>query len=212
MYENLSNLPELSRSFYLILFLMGGLSVFALAIFFDRALLLWKVRGSSTLSQEVKPLAEAGNFAEAALLCQRSRAAIAPLLQSALQKRGEARPSLEKTVEEEAHLILSRLEKYCRFLSLITYIAPLLGLLGTTFGFYHAFQQMSAHQEVSSLGLGSAMSFALLSTAFGIAIAIVSMTFYALLVHQIEETALALRKGSYLILETLYKKEWDDGY
>jgi biopolymer transport protein ExbB len=76
-------------------------------------------------------------------------------------------------------------------------LAPLLGLLGTIVGMFHAFQLLGGHDVASQLITGH-IAEALVATAAGLGIAIIGLVFYnalnqrvRLLLHQLETVKVA---------------------
>ena len=85
----------------------------------------------------------------------------------------------EDLLKREAAVALKKVEAHLRILSAITHIAPLLGLLGTVTGLVSAFHQIELlGGSVQPSDLAGGIWEALLTTVFGLTIAIPSMAFY----------------------------------
>jgi biopolymer transport protein ExbB len=82
-------------------------------------------------------------------------------------------------LSREASLSLERVEDRLSWLSTITHVSPLLGLLGTVTGLVAAFHEIElASGQVQAQSLASGIWEALLSTVFGLIIAIPCMVAY----------------------------------
>jgi biopolymer transport protein ExbB len=97
-------------------------------------------------------------------------------------------------------------------LSVIAYIAPLIGLLGTVLGFIQAFGEMrtSGLVDISATRLGEAMEYALVTTAAGLVVAIPSVIAYNYIVSRIEGFILEMQTTSAEIVDILIHR--DDEY
>jgi biopolymer transport protein ExbB len=102
------------------------------------------------------------------------------------------RETLEGNLEEEIMLEVPHLDKNVWVLDTIITLAPLLGLFGTIVGMFNAMAFITDIQN-SAVQISGGISEALISTAFGLVIAMVGLSFYnninqkiRLLVHQME--------------------------
>ncbi|RMD45553.1 MAG: MotA/TolQ/ExbB proton channel family protein [Aquificota bacterium] len=85
---------------------------------------------------------------------------------------------LELAAEEVAKVEIPKMESYVNFLGAIAAIAPLLGFLGTVTGMIQVFEALSLEGLTNPAVLSSGISQALLTTAFGLTIAIPSLAAY----------------------------------
>jgi len=86
------------------------------------------------------------------------------------------------------------LESWLRGLTAIAHLSPLLGLLGTIFGMIKAFQQIEqAGKHVSPALLAGGIWEALLTTAFGLAVAIPATAAFFLLEGEIDNIRAAMK-------------------
>jgi biopolymer transport protein ExbB len=102
------------------------------------------------------------------------------------------RESLDGNLEEAIMLEVPHLDKNVWVLDTIITLAPLLGLFGTIVGMFNAMAFITDIQN-SAVQISGGISEALISTAFGLVIAMVGLSFYnninhkiRLLVHQME--------------------------
>ena len=98
----------------------------------------------------------------------------------------------EEIVNREASEQIARLETRINWLSIIGTLAPMIGLLGTVIGLVEAFYQIEQQGgQVQPGDLASGIWTALLTTVFGLVVALPTLAAYHFLDNQI--AALALR-------------------
>ncbi len=81
-------------------------------------------------------------------------------------------PALERTLDRAIEIEKERWERGTTFLATTASIAPLLGLLGTVWGIYLAFQRMGMEENITLQTVGPGISEALLTTVVGLLVAI----------------------------------------
>jgi len=178
------------------LFRLGGpvmwpltlFSVATVAIGIDRALfVLRRDLRLDDLADRVSALVEAGDFAEAAaylapLAGRRpgARVLLALLEASAeLDGRRFSERRVEKAAETEAAVQVGSLEGGLGFLVALGSVAPLTGFLGTVTGMIGAFRAMAEAAEVSAQVVAGGIYEALITTVYGLAVAIAAMILHA---------------------------------
>lgn len=100
------------------------------------------------------------------------------------QKFGEAR--MEKAAETEAMERIHRMENGFDWLTAISSLAPLTGFLGTVSGMIGAFRSIANAQDVNAQLVASGIYEALVTTVFGLIIAIVSLVAFNLFVRKVD--------------------------
>jgi biopolymer transport protein ExbB/TolQ len=92
--------------------------------------------------------------------------------------------SMERTKERE----LANLRRGLSFLATVSSSAPFVGLFGTVFGIINAFRQMASGKGEGGLATVSAgISEALLTTAVGLAVAIMTVWFYNFFITKVDD-------------------------
>lgn len=97
---------------------------------------------------------------------------------------GEAR--MEKAAETEAMERIHRLENGFDWLTAISSLAPLTGFLGTVSGMIGAFRSIANAQDVNAQLVASGIYEALVTTVFGLIIAIISLVAFNLFVRKVD--------------------------
>ncbi len=101
-----------------------------------------------------------------------------------------------KILEDELQLIFDRIQKNIEILSAISAIAPLLGFIGTVSGMIASFQTIAVLDKISINHVASGISEALVTTGFGLIVAVICMStervfsfYFKSRAHTIEEKA-----------------------
>ena len=109
---------------------------------------------------------------------------------------------LEKAVESEAQSCMASLENGFNFLTTLGSLAPLTGFLGTVSGMIGAFKSIAEATEVNAQIVANGIYEALITTVFGLIIALVAVTAHSLLTHIVDKFAGEVEKTcSDLIIE-----------
>lgn len=148
-------------------------SVVALTVFFER---LWSLRRDQVLP---RPLLEAlarhlaaGDSDRAQQLCRDNGSALSQVIQAGLQARGGGRAATKEAMEERGQVAVGDLDGSVNVLATVAAIAPLLGLLGTVTGMIQVFQDVAGVDNPNISLLARGIWEALLTTGFGLTVAI----------------------------------------
>lgn len=100
------------------------------------------------------------------------------ILASGLRNRSHSREVIKEAIEDTGRHEAHHLERYLDTLGTIAMITPLLGLLGTVIGMIKVFDAIVLHGVGDPTVLAEGISEALLTTAFGLAVAIPTVVFH----------------------------------
>ncbi|MBW1997370.1 MAG: MotA/TolQ/ExbB proton channel family protein [Deltaproteobacteria bacterium] len=113
--------------------------------------------------------------------------------------------SMTKAMEAAASDEIKRMQRYLRVLDTMITVAPLLGIFGTVVGIILSFEMLGAtgieHPQAVTAGIAQA----LITTASGLGIAILSLFPYNYFNSRVENAALAIEKYA-TSLEIVYEK------
>ena len=119
------------------------------------------------------------------------------LLVVAYKYKDKSRTSLEEKISEKAADIKLDLERNLNMLGIIASISPLLGLLGTVVGMITVFANINLLGTSSNADyLASGISEALITTAFGLIVAVPGLVFYRMFQHKVEKLMINLQNQS----------------
>jgi len=128
------------------------------------------------------------------------------LLKHCYQYRSESREFVEVKAEEKASEISLMLERNLSMLSTIASISPLLGLLGTVVGMITVFSNIDVNGSANTDLLAAGISEALITTAFGLIVAVPSIVFYRYFEQKTVTLMSILQANTSIFLDFLYKK------
>jgi len=182
------------------LFFMGGIfmwpllffSIAAVAITLERLIyLLYHNLKLDDLRRKVESAIQEGNFEEAKeyLESRTKRRMGARILLALVKQRGLSEHRLEKAVEAEALGCISSLENGFNFLTALGSLSPLTGFLGTVSGMIGAFRSIAEATDVNAQIVANGIYEALITTVFGLIIAIIAMSAYSLFTHVVDKFA-----------------------
>jgi biopolymer transport protein ExbB len=111
-------------------------------------------------------------------ICKATKSPFANVFARGLKNADRSADTMDLAMSQEAGVEVPNLENYLTGLKTIVGIAPLLGLLGTIAGMILSFKEVSEHGLASPTAVMKGVAEALVSTATGIAIAIIALIFY----------------------------------
>jgi biopolymer transport protein ExbB len=95
----------------------------------------------------------------------------------------------ERAVETEAMNCINSLENGFNFLTALGSLSPLTGFLGTVSGMIGAFRSIAEATEVNAQIVANGIYEALITTVFGLVIAIIAMIFHSIFSHIVDKFA-----------------------
>ncbi len=139
---------------------------------------------------DVAALVAAGSVAEAIEKAKRTRGPVAQITRKALEclnsNNQNDMKTIERTINMEAEVQGAYLEENCSWITLFIAMAPSLGFLGTVIGMVMAFDDIQRAGDISPTVVAGGMKVALITTIFGIIVALVLQVFYNFILARIE--------------------------
>jgi biopolymer transport protein ExbB len=177
-----------------------GCSVIALGIVVER---LWALQARTVippgLSEQVRAHVAQGRAATLDLGALRAGSPLGRVLAAGLVNREHDWAVIRESIEEAGRHVVHDLGRYLNMLGTIAAISPLLGLYGTVLGMIQTFGAITTAGVGDASALAGGISVALLTTAFGLTVAIPALILYRYLrgrvdalVVQMEQEAIAL--------------------
>ncbi len=125
--------------------------------------------------------------------CEKNGSPVSKLFVFALQKWARPAVEVEQAVLDGGERIVARLRTHVRALNTISVIMPMVGLLGTVVGLIGAFNDIAAASAMGNIDLLAAnIAIALLTTAFGLGVAIPALTIYIYLCGRVESLVMQM--------------------
>jgi biopolymer transport protein ExbB len=122
-----------------------------------------------------------GNREEAMSLAQGVKGPAKAMLVDAVEHSDESKELIEEVMYERMLEVQPRLERLLPFIAVTAATAPLMGLLGTVTGMINTFKLITIFGTGDAKQLSSGISEALVTTEFGLIVAIPSLIMHALL-------------------------------
>ncbi len=139
---------------------------------------------------ELADLVAAGKVEEAIKYAAATRGPVAQVSRKALEclnsKDQNDIATIERTINMEAEVQGSYLEENCSWITLFIAMAPSLGFLGTVIGMVMAFDQIQKAGDISPTVVAGGMKVALITTIFGIVVALILQVFYNFILARVE--------------------------
>ena len=148
------------------------------------------------------------NGVEPALeLCNNTEGPVAQIFVAGLSRIDRGLEEAEKAISIAGSLEMSFLEKNMIWLNAVITIAPMLGFTGTVAGMVNAFDAIAAANDISPAVVAGGISQALLTTAFGLIVAMIIQIFQNFFVSMIDKQILEMEEYSAKILDRLYESK-----
>ncbi|AWT60034.1 MAG: Biopolymer transport protein ExbB [Candidatus Moanabacter tarae] len=152
--------------------------------------------------QEILSLLREGKRDEALDKAKGIKGPVGLLLTDGVEHSGDNKELLEEVLYERLIQTQPKLERMIPFIAVVAATAPLMGLLGTVTGMIKTFKLITVFGTGDARSLSSGISEALVTTEFGLCVAIPSLIIHALLLRRtkgvlasMEQTAVAFKNG-----------------
>ena len=182
--------------------------LFGLAIIGERAYSL--INSSSDTDQffeEVKTIYSDSGKEQAIEFCENSPGPVASIFYAGLSKMGKTKEEVEKAVQNAGGLEMAFLEKNMICINSVITIAPMLGFTGTVVGMIKAFEDIKMANDISPAVVAGGISQALLTTAFGLIVAMIMQVAQNFFVSMIDKLILDMEEQSIKIVEYLHSSK-----
>ncbi|MBO4307013.1 MAG: MotA/TolQ/ExbB proton channel family protein [Bacteroidales bacterium] len=146
-----------------------------------------------------------GDYAAAKELCRNTRGPVASIFYQGLDRIDEGLENVEKAVTSYGGVQMARLEANLTWIALFIALAPSFGFLGTVIGMVKAFDDIEKAGDISPTVVAGGMKVALLTTIFGLVVAIILQIFYNYILTKIESLVSQMEDGSITFMDILIK-------
>ena len=147
-----------------------------------------------------------GDIEGAKALCRNTRGPVASICYQGLLRIDEPVDEIERSIESYGNLQVANLEKGTSWIRLFITIAPSLGFLGTVIGMVMAFDNIQMAGDISPTIVASGMKVALITTIFGIIVAIILQLFYNYINTRIDALTAEMEDSAISLLDLITKK------
>lgn len=200
---------QVKKSFHYVLkekFIEGGpgfMATVLLCLIFGLALSIQKIiyltmatTNSEKLLNDVKKALSSGGAKKAMDVCKNTRGPLASVFYQGLLKYDDGVDMVEKSLTSYGSVAIGNLERGLGWISLFISLAPSLGFMGTVIGMIQAFDKIAVVGEMSPAVVAGGMKVALLTTLFGLIVAVILQVFYNYLLTKIESIVIDMEDST----------------
>ena len=138
-------------------------------------------------------------------LCRDTRGPVASICYQGLSRIDESIDNIERSVASYGTVQASNLEKGCSWITLFIAMAPSLGFLGTVIGMVMAFDQVQMAGDLNATVVAAGMKVALITTIFGIIVALILQVFYNYILSKIDHITGQMEESAITLLDSIMK-------
>jgi biopolymer transport protein ExbB len=180
--------------------------ILGLAIAIERIIYLnMASTNTKKLVADVDEALSSGGVEAAKEVCRNSKGPVASIFYQGLDRVDEGVENAEKAVVSYGGVQMGLLEKNVSWLSLFIALAPMLGFMGTVIGMIGAFDAIAQANDISPGVVAVGIKVALLTTVFGLVVAIILQIFYNYIVSKIDSIVNNMEDASIQLIDLLVK-------
>ena len=155
------------------------------------------------LMRDIDAKVAEGDIEGAKLLCLDTRGPVASVCYQGLMHIGEHMDDIERSIYSYGSVQTAKLEKGTSWIKLFIAMAPSLGFLGTVIGMVMAFEQIQLAGDIGATIVASGMKVALITTIFGIVVALILQVFYNYVLSKIEHLTSQMEESAVSLLDII---------
>ena len=180
--------------------------ILGLAIAIERIIYLnMATTNTKKLVASVDDALSSGGVEAAKEVCRNSKGPVASIFYQGLDRVDEGIEAAEKAVIGYGGVQMGLLEKNVSWLSLFIALAPMLGFMGTVIGMIDAFDSIQVANDISPGVVAGGIKIALLTTVFGLIVAIILQIFYNYIVSKIDGIVNKMEEVSIGLVDVMAK-------
>ncbi len=180
--------------------------IFGLALAIERIIYLnLSSTNTQKLLNKVESALNSGGIAAAKDACKNTRGPVAAIFYQGMDKYDEGMEIVEKSIVSYGSVLMGRLEKGLSWISLFIALAPMLGFMGTVIGMIQAFDAIEAAGDISPTVVAGGIKVALLTTVFGLIVAIILQIFYNYIISKVDTLVNDMEDSTISFIDILAK-------
>jgi biopolymer transport protein ExbB len=180
--------------------------ILGLAIAIERIIFLnLSTTNTKKLTKNVEDALASGGVEAAKEVCRNTKGPIASIFYQGLDRTDEGIEAAEKAVVAYGGVQMGQLEKNVSWISLFIALAPMLGFMGTVIGMIQAFDKIEAAGDMNPSLVAGGIKVALLTTVFGLVVAIILQIFYNYIIAKIDSIVNDMEDSSITLMDMLIK-------
>lgn len=180
--------------------------ILGLAISIERIIYLnLATTNTDRLLMKIEEALKSGGIQAAKEVCRNTRGPVASIFYQGLDRSHEGIDVVEKSIISYGSVQMGLLERGVSWISLFIALAPMLGFLGTVVGMILAFDAIEAAGDISPSLVAGGIKVALLTTVFGLIVAIILQIFFNYIVAKIDALVNDMENASITLVDMLVK-------
>lgn len=180
--------------------------IIGLAFSFERLWTLTKARtNTKKFIVDVKRALTSGGVEAAKKVCENTSGPVASVFYAGLLRYNEGLDAAEKAIIAYGGIEMGFLERGLIWISTFITIAPMLGFTGTVQGMIGAFDAIKEAAQISPAIVAEGISVALLTTLFGLVVAMILQVFYNYFISRIDRLVSDMEQSSIELIDALYE-------
>ena len=160
---------------------------------------------TTKLLNKVEDALKTGGVDAAKEVCRNTRGPVASIYYQGLDRYNEGMEIVEKSIVSYGSVLMGRLEMNLTWISLFIAIAPMLGFMGTVIGMIAAFDAIAQAGDISPTIVADGIKVALLTTVFGLIVAVILQVFYNYIVSKIDGIVNTMEDSAISFMDILIK-------
>jgi biopolymer transport protein ExbB len=178
--------------------------ILGLAIAIERIIFLnLSTTNTQKLAENVEDALKSGGIEAAKEVCRNTKGPVASIYYQGLDRADESIEAAEKAVIGYGGVQMGQLEKNVSWISLFIALAPMLGFMGTVIGMILAFDKIEAAGDMNPSLVAGGIKVALLTTVFGLIVAIILQIFYNYIIAKIDSIVNSMEDASITLIDML---------
>ena len=179
--------------------------VLGLAVSIERIIYLTlSTTNTKKLLAQLEETLNKGGIEKAKDLCRDTRGPIASIFYQGLMRYNEGLEEVEKSIVSYGSVMTGNLESGASWISLFIALGPMLGFMGTVIGMIAAFDAIAAAGDISPTVVAGGMKVALLTTVFGLIVAVILQICYNFILNKIEGIVNDMEDSSITFMDMLH--------
>ena len=139
-------------------------------------------------------------------VCRNTPGPVASIFYQGLERSSEGIDMVEKSIVAYGSVQMGRLERNTSWISLFIALAPMLGFMGTVIGMIGAFDAIEANNNISPALVAGGIKVALLTTVFGLIVAMILQVFYNYIISKIDSLVNSMEDASITLIDILARQ------
>jgi len=182
--------------------------ILGLAIAIERIIYLnMATTNTDKLMTSIEDALSSGGVEAAKEVARNTKGPVASIFYQGLDRMDEGVEQAEKAVVSYGGVQMGLLEKNTSWLSLFIALAPMLGFMGTVIGMIGAFDSIEAANDISPGVVAGGIKVALLTTVFGLIVAIILQIFYNYIISKIDSIVNNMEDASISLVDLLIRHQ-----